>query len=52
MTLGISMIVLIMFSYLQLHERRREVFTERALGIKLIQITSLFLIETTILSLT
>lgn len=52
MVLAITIIVLIMFAYLQLTERRKEIFTERALGIKLPQISLLFFIETMILSIT
>ena len=52
MTFVISIIVLIMFSYLQLSERRREIFTERALGMKLKQISVLFFIETMVLMVT
>lgn len=52
MIILISIIVLIMFGYLQLSERRKEIFTERALGMKLYQIALLFFIETIILSIT
>jgi ABC-type antimicrobial peptide transport system permease subunit len=52
MVIAISITVLIMFAYLQLSERRKEIFTERAMGMKLHQIASLFFIETIILSFT
>lgn len=52
MVLIIAMAVLIMFAYLQLNERKREIYTERALGMKLLQIASLFFIEGIILSIT
>ena len=52
MVIAISMIVLVMFAYLQLTERKKEIYTERALGMKLRQLALLFLIETVILSLT
>lgn len=52
MTFAISIIVLMMFAYLQLNERRKEIFTERAIGMKLHQIAILFFIETIILSVT
>ena len=52
MTFVITIIVLIMFSYLQLSERKRELYTERALGMKLKQISVLFFIETMVLMLT
>lgn len=52
MVVLISIIVLIMFAYLQLNERKKEIFTERAIGMKLHQIASLFFIETIILTLT
>ena len=38
-----------MFSYMQLNDRRREIYTERALGMKLHQISTLFFIEGIIL---
>ena len=40
-----------MFSYLQLAERKRELFTERALGMKVHQISLLFFTEIMILLL-
>ena len=52
MVIAITVIVLIMFAYLQLTERKKEIFTERAIGMKLQQLASLFFIETIILSLT
>ena len=52
MTLIIAVIVLTMFAYLQLNERKKEIFTERAIGMKLHQIATLFFIETIILSMT
>ena len=52
MTFAISVVVLIMFSYLQLSERKREIYTERALGMKLKQISVLFFIETMVLMIT
>ena len=52
MTLVIAVIVFTMFAYLQLNERRKELFTERALGMKLHQTAMLFFIETIILSIT
>ena len=52
MVLIISIIVLIMFSYFQLNERKKDLYTERCLGMKLSQIASLFLIETSIIIVT
>ena len=52
MVLLISIVVLIMFAYLQLTERKREIYTERAIGIKLHQIAFLLFIETFFFSLT
>ena len=41
--------LLLMFAWLQLIERRKEIFTERALGMKIHQIFFLFLIESLVL---
>ena len=49
MLLALVIIVEILFSYLQLTERRKEIFTERAIGMKWFQIASLFFIENLIL---
>lgn len=47
----IGVTVLLMFAYMQLNERRKEIFTERALGMKLHQLSILFLVESIILLL-
>ena len=52
MVVIIAMAVIVMFAYLQLNERRSEIFTERALGMKLKQLAMLFFIESIILSVT
>ena len=51
MTIIISIIVLILFSYLLEEERKRELILMRAFGMKQIQFTTLFLLETSILIL-
>lgn len=48
-SLAISITILLMFAYMQLIERRQEIFTERALGMKLKQIAFIFYIETILL---
>jgi ABC-type lipoprotein release transport system permease subunit len=48
-SLLIGVTVLLMFAYMQLKERSKEIFTERALGMKLGQLSALFLIESIIL---
>ena len=52
MMFAIIIIVILFFVYFQINDRRKEIFTERAIGMKLHQIASLFLIETIILSVT
>lgn len=37
--------IILMFAYMQLVERRREIFTERALGMKMFQTSLLFIVE-------
>ena len=49
MSLVIGVVILIMFSYMQLNDRRREIFTEAALGMKISQTGVLFFVESIIL---
>jgi ABC-type antimicrobial peptide transport system permease subunit len=45
----IALMILLMFAWLQIIERRKELFTERALGLKIYQLLILFLVESLIL---
>ena len=45
MVIIISLLTLLLFGYMQIHERHDEIYTERALGLKLNQLFLLFLIE-------
>ena len=45
----ISVTILMMFAYMQLIERRKEIFTERALGMKIYETALLFYLESEIL---
>lgn len=45
----IALTILLMFAWLQIIERRKEIFTERALGLKIYQLLLLFLVESLIL---
>lgn len=47
----IGFFILVMFAWMQLIERKKELYTERALGMKLLQISGLFLTESLILLL-
>ena len=49
MSLIIGVIIIIMFAYMQLNDRKREIYTERAIGMKLSQTSILFFIEGIIL---
>ena len=49
MSLIIGVIIIIMFAYMQLNDRKREIYTERAIGMKLSQTSVLFFIEGIIL---
>ena len=51
MSLIIGVIIIIMFAYMQLNDRKREIYTERAIGMKLSQTSTLFFIEGIILLL-
>ena len=48
-SLMISVAILLMFAYLQLIDRRQEIFTERAIGMKINQTAFIFYIESIIL---
>ncbi len=49
MSLIIGVIILIMFAYMQLNDRKREIYTELALGMKIRQTSVLFFVESIIL---
>jgi ABC-type antimicrobial peptide transport system permease subunit len=49
MSLIIGVIILIMFAYMQMNDRKREIYTERAIGMKMNQTSILFFVETIIL---
>ena len=51
MSLIIAVTILLMFAYMQMIERREDIFTERGLGIKLSQMALLFYVESVILLL-
>ena len=51
MSLIIAVIILIMFSYMQLNDRKREIYTELALGMKIRQTSVLFFVENILLLL-
>jgi ABC-type antimicrobial peptide transport system permease subunit len=48
-SLLISVSILLMFAYMQMNDRKKELFTERALGMKLHQIAFIFYVESIIL---
>lgn len=51
MSLAIGVTILIMFAYMQLNDRKREIYTELALGMKIKQTSLLFFIESIIILL-
>ena len=51
MSFIIGFSILVMFAWMQLEERKKEIYTERALGMKLLQLSGLFIIELLVLML-
>ena len=49
MSFVIGFSILVMFAWMQLEERKKEIYTERALGMKLVQLSGLFLVELLVL---